>query len=82
MAEKEFNLNGDIKELCTDFNSGIRIVGANVRMLMEHSALSDKSSQHNEMKANIMLAARHLEDARMRLDEVIKIYDGVCLWFG
>ncbi len=31
---------------------------------------------HSEMKANIMLTYRHLEDARMRLGKCVQAYDG------
>lgn len=37
-------------------------------------------SQHAEMKANIMLTVRHLEDARMRLGKVLQYAgDGVSI---
>lgn len=32
--------------------------------------------QHSEMHANIQLAYRHLEDARMRLGKVVQAFDG------
>lgn len=32
--------------------------------------------QYAEMKANIMLSFRHLEDARMRLGKAIQAFDG------
>lgn len=34
------------------------------------------SGQHSEMKENIMLAYRHLEDARMRLGKIVQAYNG------
>ena len=38
------------------------------------------SYQHSEMKANIMLAYRHLEDARMRIGKVLQAAgDGVSI---
>ena len=33
-------------------------------------------NEHGEMKANIMLTYRHLEDARMRLGKVVQAHDG------
>ena len=33
-------------------------------------------TRYGEMKANIMLCYRHLEDARMRLGKAIQAYDG------
>lgn len=55
-------------------------IGEKVRSLMKHSAanpqISSPSSNDGEMKANIMLSFRHLEDARMRLGKAIQAYDG------
>jgi len=48
-------------------------IAAEVRKLMEHAVFSGEQKflgSHQEMKANIMLAYRHLEDARMRLGKV------------
>lgn len=54
------------------------------RDLMEHPVFHEEQSrvgQHGEMKANIMLAVRHLEDARMRLGKVIQhAEDGVSIY--
>lgn len=50
-----------------------------VRSLMNDEAFSGKEDfpgQFAEMKANIMLSVRHLEDARMRLGKVIQQIDG------
>jgi len=35
-----------------------------------------RAHEHSEMKANLMLALRHLEDARMRLGKAIQAFDG------
>lgn len=55
-----------------------------VRLLMEDDAFKGEQAfpnQHEEMKANIMLAVRHLEDARMRLGKVIQYSgDGVSIY--
>lgn len=56
-------------------------VEVEVRVLMEHSVFERPEAfprQHAEMKANLMLAVRHLEDARMRLGKVLQYArDGV-----
>ena len=47
--------------------------------LMEHPDFQNEQNsknQHGEMKANIMLTYRHLEDARMRMGKAIQAYDG------
>lgn len=36
----------------------------------------EEAAKHSEMKANLMLAYRHLEDARMRFGKVIQAFDG------
>ena len=49
-----------------------------VRRLMKHGVFDGEqafANQHSEMKANIMLAVRHLEDARMRLGKVCQYAD-------
>lgn len=49
-----------------------------VKGLMKHSVFErDVAEQdHGEMKANIMLSYRHLEDARMRLGKAIQAFEG------
>lgn len=69
-------MGSDIKDTCFGYRETILDIGSNIRLLFEHPAFSDKSDNHGEMKANIMLAYRHLEDARMRLGKVIQAYDG------
>lgn len=53
----------------------IRAIGIDVRCLEKHSNFKEKEAfdgQYEEIKANIMLAFRHIEDARMRLGKVIQ----------
>lgn len=57
----------------------IKTLAEIVRGAMQHPVFSSgKTPQqdHAEMKANIMLACRHLEDAGMRLGKAIQAYDG------
>lgn len=51
------------------------------RRLMQHEfllteMLCDSAADKGEMRANVMLAYRHLEDARMRLGKAIQAFDG------
>lgn len=49
-----------------------------VRALQKHQVFKAEQKfegQHNEMKSHIILAFRHLEDARMRLGKVAQWYD-------
>ncbi len=55
-----------------------------VRCLMDHPRFKSEEAfkgQHGEMRANLMLAVRHIEDARMRLGKVIQYAgDGVSIY--
>ncbi len=66
----------DIKQKCDVYRELIKSSAEGVRKLMEDPHFIKGNSCDSEMKANIMLAYRHLEDARMRLGKVIQAYDG------
>lgn len=82
---KENIVENDIKEQCGRFRQEIKIVGDHVKGLMKHGEFDDMTKQtyegqHGEMKANIMLAYRHLEDARMRVGKILQAAnDGVSI---
>lgn len=68
-----------IQSICEGLRTTIRDVGAEVVGLKGHGIFrGGEVSQHGmaEMMANIMLAYRHLEDARMRLGKVMQHADG------
>lgn len=68
-----------VKEDCDDLRKVIGGIGKSVKMLMDHEAMAHNRPLKidvGEMKANIMLSYRHLEDARMRLGKVIQAEDG------
>ena len=74
-----------MEKLCEDFRTYIKVLGDQVRGFMGHSVFTETDEafegQHGEMKANIMLAYRHLEDARMRLGKVMQqIQGGVSIY--
>lgn len=66
---------------CRELRTQFGALESATRDLMNHEDLKEDQSfacQHQEMKANVMLAVRHLEDARMRLGKVIQwAEDGV-----
>jgi hypothetical protein len=66
----------DIKKKCDLCRGSIKMMGITVKDLMEDPHFKADNPTNSEMKANIMLAYRHLEDARMRLGKVIQAYDG------
>lgn len=76
-----------MEEKCNLIREYIREIGSLVKGLMGHSVFTETDEafegQHGEMKANIMLAYRHLEDARMRLGKVMQqIQGGVSKYDG
>ncbi len=75
--EAEFNY------LCDNLRKDLLCISKRVRQLLEHSDLTGLQKyrgQYSEMKANIMLSYRHLEDARMRIGKVLQAAgDGVSI---
>ena len=71
------------KERCDTLRQKIGIEGDIVKRLKTSSVFKGEQSydgQHGEMTANIMLAYRHLEDARMRIGKVLQAAgDGVSI---
>lgn len=67
-----------VKEVCDKLRADIKDQGTTMLELKCHSAFDGKENyigQHAEMKANIMLAFRHLEDARMRVGKILQAAD-------
>jgi hypothetical protein len=68
---------------CKEYRRQILILGDLVKDLRSHSALmlepnweAPDLERNNEMRDNLILAYRHLEDARMRLGKAIQASDG------
>jgi len=71
--EKEF------KESCNDLRLQALTLANNVRALLRHSDVEQINllpATHSEIRENIMLSYRHLEDARMRLGKAIQAFEG------
>jgi hypothetical protein len=70
--------------LCRSWRVTIDEIEKTTRRLMYHGVFQTpetRTGQHAEMKANVMLAFRHLEDTRMRLGKVIQAAeDGVSVY--
>ncbi len=70
----------NIEICCGSLRGEIRDIGVEVKDLMADSFFDAPGEmfpgQHGEMKANTMLAFRHLEDARMRLGKVMQQIQG------
>ena len=70
----------EIKDVCFNIRKEIELLKGQVRLLKNHGDVSFGSKcdpeQIGEMKSNIVLTYRHLEDARMRLGKVVQASDG------
>ncbi|MCJ7483906.1 MAG: hypothetical protein MUO31_13185 [Thermodesulfovibrionales bacterium] len=69
----------NFKENCQSMRAILENNKRFVMSLMEHPDFRNEQTsknQHGEMKANVMLCYRHLEDARMRMGKAIQAYDG------
>lgn len=65
-------------EHCKQLREKLRQIGPEVKAMMNHHDFGEPrpGSDTGEMKANIMLSYRHVEDAIMRLGKAIQAYDG------
>ena len=72
-----------MKILCDDLRSTLKFTAERVMALKSHSdirAENEYPGQRGEMKANIMLTYRHLEDARMRVGKILQAAgDGISI---
>jgi hypothetical protein len=72
----------DFKEQCRQVRRQILAVAGDVRQLfgpvlaMAEDPTIDEEPDYDEMVANIELAYRHLEDARMRLGKALQAAEG------
>ena len=71
------------EEICGDLRTQINTEGVRLLDLRSHNVFDGPEGyvgQHGEMIANIMLAYRHLEDARMRVGKILQAAgDGVSI---
>ena len=68
----------EFKEGCFDLRGTIEVLKLNVKLLKNHKFAEKESSSGDigEVQANLQLAYRHLEDARMRIGKAVQAYDG------
>lgn len=67
------------KDECNYLRRAAKEIGVEVREMIDHDCLRFKHGPEvdvDEAKANLMLAFRHLEDARMRLGKAIQATEG------
>ena len=81
MSDQEsMHINGlPFNETCYHMRDQLRPWVSVVREVMKHpifKEVADGVRDEGEMKANLMLARRHLEDAIMRLGKAVQAFDG------
>lgn len=67
-----------IKEVAGSLRTDLKLIEHLTRALMRHGVYQGNpafDNQHREMKAQTMLAVRHIEDARMRLGKLCQFAD-------
>ena len=72
-------MNETLESQCEKLRGNIKDTADEVKALTQSDAFDEEeefSGQFAEMKANIMLSYRHLEDARMRLGKVMQQIQG------
>jgi len=72
-------MDNGIKERASQLRNRIEDVKFLVRALLLAQEFREEQAfvgQHDEMRANIMLSYRYLEDAGMRLGKMIQAFDG------
>lgn len=74
--QKSVEEPADIKQKCDIYRDLIKSSAEGVKKLKSDPHFKADNPSNSEMLANIMLAYRHLEDARMRLGKVIQAFDG------
>ena len=78
-TEEEIMQPVDFKTGCQGMRADIELVKHKVKNWHKHPQFEcerEYEDQYEEMHANLQLAYRHLEDARMRLGKAIQAHDG------
>jgi len=67
-----------LSKRCDSLRADFLGIGTEILALKDgyHRFIEDFPGQHAEMKSNVMLAYRHLEDARMRIGKVLQQIQG------
>ena len=68
----------DFATYCKNLRAMIRTIAEEVNASHDHPVFNEaqEESDHDEMHANLTLAYRHLEDARMRIGKAVQAFDG------
>lgn len=78
MSDESKFMEEYITDMANRLRTDIRNIGEQVQRMHKCPDFNELEahSDESEMRANIQLAFRHLEDARMRLGKVIQAKDG------
>ena len=72
-----------MQNVCDILRDQIKHIALTTKILLDHSDMKAENKyggQRSEMKANVMLAYRHLEDARMRIGKILQAAgDGISI---
>ena len=67
----------NFKDACYQLRADVLPLEARIKQIEENLKLFyNTGADQEEMKANLRLAYRHLEDARMRLGKAVQAFDG------
>lgn len=75
MADENNVQTPEILHLVSDARAGIETLAQQVKALKAHTGFEDASDK-GECLANVTIAFRALEDAKMRLGKVVQHYHG------
>lgn len=66
----------DFVKRCKEIRAEIGSIGEDVNGMRTVPIMAEAETNINELRANVTLAYRHLEDAAMRLGKAIQAFDG------
>ncbi len=71
-------MEAELKAVCDGLREEIKKIGVKVhdlKLCPDMAKIEEYAGQRSEMRANIILAYRHLEDARMRIGKILQAAD-------
>lgn len=78
-CDQDCEMKMTLEEECADVRKNIKVLGDYLKTFRKDSCFNCDESyegKHSEMLANITLAYRHLEDARMRVGKIMQAIQG------
>ncbi len=75
MPNSDVSAHDQLLAIVAEYRATLRNLGIDIKNLKSHAYFSEGSIAKGEMIANIILAARHIEDAFSRLDRALEHYN-------